>query len=324
MSDERMFAGSVTVIGGGTMGQGIATAALVAGLRTTIVDVDTVSLERARATISRRVERAAGGLPGGTGAGGTGVGGTGVGETVPATLARLTLSADLDSSVEHADAVIEAVPEITHLKLDIFQRLAGVAADGALLVSNTSTMSINRLAQACNGSDRVIGMHFFNPAHKMVLVEIVTAETSSASTLSDALALARVLGKDPVVVRDVPGFITSRLGLMLGTEAMRMVEERVAPAADIDKAMRLGYGHPMGPLELADLVGLDVRLNNLRSMHERSGLAQYRAPGILERLVAEGRLGKKTGSGFYRYDANGHIIADGQHADGQQTEGRQP
>jgi 3-hydroxybutyryl-CoA dehydrogenase len=145
-------------------------------------------------------------------------------------------------------------------------------------------------------------MHFFNPAHRMPLVEIIVGERTSDRTRDEAVSLAVELGKDPVVVRDVPGFVTSRLGLLLGTEAMRMVEQGVASAADVDKAMKLGYGHPMGPLELADLVGLDARLNNLRSLYDRTGDGLYRPPEILESLVAEGRLGRKSGAGFFSYD----------------------
>ncbi|WP_308466501.1 3-hydroxyacyl-CoA dehydrogenase family protein [Rathayibacter soli] len=280
--------GTVVVIGGGTMGQGIATATLTAGRATTVVDVDAGALERARATIARRMQRISG--------------------TAAAMPRGLTLTSDLESAVAVADVVIEAVPEIAELKLDIYRRLASAVRSNTLILSNTSTMSVSQLAQACGGSERVIGMHFFNPAHRMALVEIVVADSSSSTTLNDAVEFAAALGKDPVVVRDVPGFITSRLGLLLGTEAMHMVEDGVASAADIDKAMRLGYGHPMGPLELADLVGLDARLNNLRSMRERSDLPQYAAPKILEKLVAEGRLGKKTGHGFYDYSADGAII----------------
>jgi 3-hydroxybutyryl-CoA dehydrogenase len=151
-------------------------------------------------------------------------------------------------------------------------------------------------------------MHFFNPVHRMALVEIVVGEATGEDAVADARALAERLGKDPVVVRDAPGFVTSRLGLLLGNEAMRMLEEGVASAQDIDKAMRLGYRHPMGPLELADLVGLDARLNNLRSMQEQSGRDDYRPPPILERLVAAGRLGRKSGSGFYRYAADGSVL----------------
>ena len=284
MTGEATFTGAVTVIGGGTMGQGIATATLSAGLPATVVDVDPGSLERARAAIARRVARV-------------------FGEETDSVLNRLTLATDLEAAVATSSAVIEAVPEILPLKMDIFRRLAVAAPRGTLLATNTSTFSISRLAEAAGGSDRVIGMHFFNPAHKMRLVEIVTAESSSESTLHDARLLANTLGKDPIVVNDVPGFVTSRLGLLLGTEAMRMVDEKVASAGDIDKAMRLGYGHPMGPLELADLVGLDVRLNNLRSMYERTGSPQYSPPEILEQLVRDGNLGKKSGKGFFDYDA---------------------
>lgn len=296
MTRAKTFSGSVVVIGGGTMGQGIATAALSAALSTTVVDVEPSMLERVRATVTRRIGRAA--------AAGR------IERPAADVLAALTLSTDLESAVMGADAVIEAVPEVMTLKLGIFRRLADAAPDIALLASNTSTMSISALAETCGRPGRVVGMHFFNPAHRMPLVEVIRTEHTDPSALQDALALAGTMGKDPIVVRDVPGFVTSRLGLLLGTEAMRMVEEGVAPAADIDKAMRLGYGHPMGPLELADLVGLDVRLNNLRSMQERSAAPQYQAPRILERLVGEGRLGKKTGSGFYRYDADGHRLAE--------------
>jgi 3-hydroxybutyryl-CoA dehydrogenase len=266
------------VVGAGTMGRGIAIAALRAGLVVTLVDVDDRVLQAARTHIADHFDR----------------------RPAPAA-GRLDVATDLAAVVARVATVIEAVPEIADLKLDIFGRLA--AADPAtLLVSNTSTMSISRLAEACGGSDRVVGMHFFNPAHRMPLVEVIVGDRTSDRTRQEAVDLALVLGKDPVVVRDVPGFVTSRLGLLLGTEAMRMVEEGVASAEDIDKAMKLGYGHPMGPLELADLVGLDARLNNLRSMHERSGSDLYRPPAVLENLVAEGRLGKKSGAGFFAYD----------------------
>lgn len=281
------FAGQVAILGAGTMGQGIATACVNAGLATVVADIDPAALERARASIARRVARRDG--------------------ADAAALDRLRLTVDLEDAVAHAAAVIEAVPEVAELKYDVFRRLSAAAPDDAVLASNTSTMSISRLAQASTNPSRVIGMHFFNPAHRMPLVELVTGRETDPATLRDALDLARTLGKEPIVVRDVPGFVTSRLGLLLGTEAMRMVEENVAAPGDIDKAMRLGYGHPMGPLELADLVGLDARLNNLRSMFERSGAEQYRPPVILERLVAQGRLGRKTGSGFYTYDDAGRI-----------------
>ena len=283
-----MSAGSrIVVLGGGTMGRGIAAAALASGFTTTVVDIEQAALEAAGKAIAHRLERDLDAAHAGE------------------RLNELELSSDLDVAVGGATAVIEAVPEVVTLKLDLFARLGAAAPPEALLATNTSTMSVSRLAEACGSSPRVIGMHFFNPVHRMALVEIVVAPTTSEATVHDALALAAALGKDPIVVKDVPGFVTSRLGLLLGNEAMRMVEDGVATPADIDKAMRLGYRHPMGPLELADLVGLDARLNNVRSMYEQSGLEQYRPPAILERLVAEGRLGRKTGTGFYRYGEDG-------------------
>jgi 3-hydroxybutyryl-CoA dehydrogenase len=269
---------SVAVIGAGTMGRGIAMAALRSGRSVVLVDVDQTVLDTAAALVADHFNR-----------------------KPAAAVGELRTSTDLESALVGAGVVIEAVPEIPDLKADIFKRLA--AADpSTLLVSNTSTMSISGLAEACDGSDRVVGMHFFNPAHRMPLVEIIVGERTSDRTRDDAVSLAVALGKDPVVVRDVPGFVTSRLGLLLGTEAMRMVEQGVASAADVDKAMKLGYGHPMGPIELADLVGLDARLNNLRSMFRSTGDDRYRPPAILESLVAQGHLGKKTGSGFFTYD----------------------
>lgn len=269
----------LTVLGAGTMGRGIAGVALGAGYATTLVDVSTEALRAAQASIERHND-----------------------------IAALTLSTELEGAVAEASVVVEAVPELIELKLEVYRRLARSAPSSALLATNTSTLSISRLADACGGSPRVIGTHFFNPVHRMALLEIVVGRQTSEATVHDALELAARLGKDPIVIQDAPGFVASRLGLVLGNEAMRIVEEHVASAADVDKAMRLGYRHPMGPLELADLVGLDARLNNLRSMQERSGLEQYRPPAILERLVASGQLGRKTGRGFYAYDADGHKL----------------
>jgi 3-hydroxybutyryl-CoA dehydrogenase len=277
---------TIAVIGGGTMGRGIAGVALAAGLETALVDVDGDALERARAAIERRLTRDLGAA------------------TAPERLRALALTTDVEAAAERATAVIEAVPEVLALKESVLARIGRAAPESALLATNTSTMSVTRLASACGGSPRVVGMHFFNPVHRMALVEVVVGDATSDDTVDDALELARTLGKDPIVVRDQPGFVTSRLGLLLGNEAMRMVDEGVASAADIDKAMRLGYRHPMGPLELADLVGLDARLNNVRSMYQQSRAEPYRPPAILERLVAEGRLGRKSGAGFYTYDGD--------------------
>jgi 3-hydroxybutyryl-CoA dehydrogenase len=281
---------SLTVIGGGTMGRGIAGLALRAGFPTTVVDVDEPAVTAARDAIERRLARDLG--PG----------------EATGRLRRLRLTSDLEHGVADATIVIEAVPELDRLKEDVFRRLASAAPEAELLATNTSTMSVSRLATVCGGSPRVVGMHFFNPVHRMALVEVVAGDATGAGTIGAALTLARALGKDPILVRDVPGFVTSRLGLLLGNEAMRLVEEGVASPADVDKAMRLGYGHPMGPLELADLVGLDARLNNLRSMSGRAGPGPYEPPALLERLVAEGRFGRKTGSGFYDYDDQGRVL----------------
>jgi 3-hydroxybutyryl-CoA dehydrogenase len=269
---------SMVVIGGGTMGRGIAIAALANRFDVALVDVAPGVLEQAQERVSDYFSR----------------------HPQPDRGALRTVTS-LEECPDTADVVIEAVPELLELKLDLFRQLKD-ASPKTLLVSNTSTISITALAEACGGSARVIGMHFFNPAHRMPLVEVVVGARTSDETRDQAVALATRLGKDPIVVRDVPGFVTSRLGLILGTEAMRMVEEQVASTADIDKAMRLGYGHPMGPLELADLVGLDARLNNLLSMRERSGNDLYEPPSVLVELVAAGHHGKKSGRGFYDYE----------------------
>ena len=276
--------GRVMVIGAGTMGRGIAIAALEAGLDVTLVDVAPGVLDAGRDQVTGYLERHPR-EPSDARARG-----------------RLDTGTDLAAAIVHADVVIEAVPEILDLKVEIFRTLRSAGPD-TLLVTNTSTMSIGQLAAACDDSPNVIGMHFFNPAHKMPLVEVVVADATSTSARDRAVQLARTLGKTPVVVRDVPGFVTSRLGLLLGTEAMRMVEEGVASAADIDTAMRLGYRHPMGPLELADLVGLDARLNNLRS-----GNDAYAPPAILVELVQQGHLGRKSGRGFFTYDETGSLV----------------
>ena len=275
---------TMVVIGGGTMGRGIAIAALEAGIDLALVDLAEATLDAARDRISRHLDSHP--RPDG--------------DARPAR-GRLSTTTELVPALATAEVVIEAVPEILDLKLDIFRRL-DAAPPEALLVTNTSTMSVSAIAEAAGGSSRVVGMHFFNPAHRMRLVEVVVGTATDETTRERAVELARRLGKDPIVVNDEPGFVTSRLGLLLGTEAMRMVEEGTASAADIDKAMRLGYGHPMGPLELADLVGLDARLNNLRSMHERSGNPLYEPPAVLVDLVSRGHLGKKSGRGFFSYE----------------------
>jgi 3-hydroxybutyryl-CoA dehydrogenase len=281
----------VAVIGAGTMGRGIATVAVQAGYDTVLVDTDVQALARASADVQRRVSRD----------------GPISGAAAPGSLQG---ARELRLAVPEAAIVVEAVPEVVSIKEQVLQEVAVLAGPDALVASNTSTMSVSRLAEMCGNSTRLIGMHFFNPVHRMKLVEIIVGAATSTEALADARAFAESLGKDPVQVQDVPGFITSRLGLLLGNAAMCIVQDGAASAEDVDKAMRLGYGHPMGPLELADLVGLDARRNNLRSMVDRSGDLAYVPPPILEQLVDSGRLGKKSGAGFYDYDAAGRKLSD--------------
>lgn len=275
--------GVLVVIGGGTMGRGIAAVGILGGRDVRLVEVDENARRLASDHVKRLVERTAG----------------------PAAVGTLTVYAQLDEAVPGAECVIEAVPELAEVKRAIFRQLGTLAEPATLLASNTSTLSVTDLAIAAGGSARVVGMHFFNPPHRMALVEVVTAATTSDETRRGAVEFCRALGKEPIVVADVPGFVTSRLGLMLGNEAMRIIEEGTASAADVDTAMRLGYNHPMGPLELADLVGLDARLNNLRSVSERMGRPELAPPRILVDLVERGKLGRKSGEGFYRYDSDG-------------------
>lgn len=221
-----------------------------------------------------------------------------------AAVARVTAFDELTPACKGVDCVIEAVPEHLELKREIFASVDGIAPRHALLATNTSSLPVGEIATSVRDPGRLIGMHFFNPVHLMKLVEVVRHGASSPAAVALAVALAEKLGKTPIVVTDSPGFASSRLGLVLGLEAMRMVEQGVASAADIDTAMKLGYGHPMGPLELTDLVGLDVRLGIADYLSGALGEA-FAAPEILRAKVAGGKLGKKTGEGFYRWASDG-------------------
>ena len=278
----------LTVVGAGTMGHGIAQVAAAAGLEVSLHDLTDEEMRRGldavRSNLDRGVEK-----------------GKVTAEQREATLARLHAAPDLDAAAADSDLVVEAVPESLELKHGIFERLDRVAPPDALLASNTSSLSIDKIASATRRPKRVLGMHFFNPVHILPLLEIVRGRQTTPQSVDRALAVGRRMGKEPIVVRDSPGFASSRLGLVLGLEAMRMLEQEVASAEDIDKAMTLGYRHPMGPLRLTDLVGLDVRLAIARSLHAELGSEAFRPPRILERLVAEGRLGKKSGHGFYEW-----------------------
>jgi 3-hydroxybutyryl-CoA dehydrogenase len=220
-------------------------------------------------------------------------------EAAHAALNRLEVAHDIAGGVAEADLVIEAVPESLELKHRLFREVDGAAPEAAILASNTSSLSIDSIAEAVGDPGRVVGLHFFNPVHLMSLVEVVWGPRTSEATRRSAIDFVDRLGKEAVVVRDAPGFASSRLGIVLGMEAIRMVEQGVASAEDIDKAMTLGYRHPMGPLRLTDLVGLDVRLGIAEYLHETLGSEAFRPPELLRRMVAEGRLGKKSGQGFY-------------------------
>jgi 3-hydroxybutyryl-CoA dehydrogenase len=214
---------------------------------------------------------------------------------------RLHADQNVRDAVREADVVIEAIVEDLGVKQRLFHDLERAAPGGALLATNTSALSIGQIAASMREPARLVGMHFFNPVHVMKLVEVVTHGRSSAAAAERAVAFARQLGKEPILVRDSPGFASSRLGVVLGLEAMRMLEQGVASAEDIDKAMELGYNHPMGPLKLTDLVGLDVRLAIAEYLHATLGKAHYEPPKILREKVKKGELGKKSGKGFYTW-----------------------
>jgi 3-hydroxybutyryl-CoA dehydrogenase len=276
------------VIGAGTMGHGIAYAAALAGCPVTLSDANAAALTGAATRIDALL---AGGVKRGK-----------LTEADAATIrTRLAYEPDLTHAVAGAEIVIEAVVERLDVKRALFERVAAAAPTGALLATNTSSLSVTAIAGAVPDPSRLLGLHFFNPVHVMKLVEVVTHARVSRDAIDRALAFARLLGKDPIVVRDVPGFASSRLGVVLGLEAMRMLEQGVASAEDIDKAMELGYSHPMGPLKLTDLVGLDVRLAIAEYLHQELKLPHYAPPKILRDKVAKGELGKKSGKGFYAW-----------------------
>ena len=281
--------GTVAVVGAGTMGHGIAQVAAQAGYAVRLADAlpgaAASGLARIRTNLDGGVER-----------------GKITADERDAALARIETPGDVADAARGADLVIEAVPEDLALKRDLFARLAA-AAPAAVLATNTSSLSIASIAAAAPRPERVVGMHFFNPVHLMKLVEVVTHAGTGAPARDAVVLAARRMGKEPIVVRDSPGFASSRLGLALGLEAMRMVEEGVATPEDIDLAMTLGYNHPVGPLRLTDLVGLDVRLAIARYLHQALGDPRFAPPAVLERMVAEGKLGKKSGQGFYAWPA---------------------
>jgi 3-hydroxybutyryl-CoA dehydrogenase len=279
---------TVGVIGAGTMGHGIAQVAAFAGYLVLLRDIDRDSLSRGIQSIERNLAK---GIQ----------------------LGKLT-EADRDSTLQHirgtthleeianCDLIIEAAPERLELKQEILRELETHTLRDFVFATNTSSLSITEIAKASERPAQVIGMHFFNPVHVMRLVEIVVGKATSDDTVEIVREVSLKLRKEPIVVRDVPGFASSRLGVALGLEAMRMLEQGVASAKDIDTAMELGYNHPMGPLKLTDHVGLDIRLNIAEYLYRELGSETFRPPEVLRRLVGEGKLGKKTGEGFYNWN----------------------
>lgn len=280
----------VAVIGAGTMGHGIAYVCALAGCRVSLTDSDPERLASGAreidAAFARAIER-----------------GKCTVADRDAALRCLETPRTADAAAAGADVVIEAVPERLDLKQRIFADIEPQVGPDTLLASNTSSLSITRIARPLRRRERVLGMHFFNPVPAMRLLEIVRGEETGDEQVAHARDFAALLGKSPIVVRDSPGFATSRLGVVLGLEAMRMLEQGVASAEDIDRAMELGYNHPMGPLRLTDLVGLDVRLAIAEHLHATLGGDTYRPPDLLREKVHRGELGKKTGRGFYSWES---------------------
>lgn len=282
---------SITVIGAGTMGHGIAHIAAMMGAHVQLHDAAPGAAAAGLDKIARNLAR------------GVELGKVSAADR-DAALARIRACEDLAAACADADCVIEAVPERLALKREIFAAVDRAAPAHALLATNTSSLPIAQIAEAVAAPGRLVGMHFFNPVHVMKLVEVVRHASADPAAIALAVALAERMGKTPITVADSPGFASSRLGLVIGLEAMRMVEQGVASAADIDTAMKLGYGHPMGPLELTDLVGLDVRLGIAEYLADALGPA-FTPPQSLRDKVAAGKLGKKTGEGYYRWSPDG-------------------
>lgn len=284
---------NVCVLGAGTMGHGIAQVSAMGGHDVVLRDIDedivADGVEHIRSNLQGGVER-----------------GKVTEAERDATLARIEGTTDLAAAVADADLVVEAVPEDEDLKRQVLSEAAAHLTPDCVVASNTSSISVTGIASALDDPSRAIGLHFFNPVHLMGLVEVVVAEQTSEETKQFAEAFVEDIGKTAVVVEDSPGFATSRLGVALGVEAMRMVQEGVASPRDIDAAMELGYNHPMGPIELGDVVGLDVRLGILEQLREELG-ERFRPPTILRKKVRAGKLGKKSGEGFYVWE-DGEIV----------------
>jgi 3-hydroxybutyryl-CoA dehydrogenase len=270
------------------MGHGIAQVAAAAGYQVVLRDINEDAVTRGRQAIERNLAK-----------------GVQLGKVTEhdrdQALARIRTTTQFED-ISKADLIIEAAPENLQLKQSLLRESETLVDPRCIFATNTSSLSISEIANAAGRPEKIIGMHFFNPVHIMRLVEIVVGRHTGESTIEIVRAVAQTMKKEPIVVRDVPGFASSRLGVTLGLEAMRMVEQGVASARDIDTAMELGYNHPMGPLRLTDLVGLDVRLSIAEYLHQKLGSETFRPPEILRRMVSEGKLGKKSGEGFYHWN----------------------
>ena len=276
---------TIGVIGAGTMGHGIAQIAAASGYRVILHDLDLDSLSRGVKAIERNLAK-----------------GIQLGKLTEAdcdaALQRIRGTTHLEEMAT-ANLIIEAAPERLELKQLLLREVELLVSQPFIFATNTSSLSVSEIARVSNQPQNVVGMHFFNPVHLMRLLEIVVGKATSGETLACAIEVGRRMRKEPIIVQDVPGFASSRLGVALGLEAMRMVEQGVASIKDIDTAMELGYNHPMGPLRLSDLVGLDVRLNIAEYLYGKLGSETFRPPELLRRMVNQGKLGKKTGEGFY-------------------------
>mgnify|MGYP000029132050 CR=1 FL=1 len=277
----------VGVIGAGTMGHGIAQVVAMAGMHVVLTDASDEQLALARSRVEANLDKGV-------------ARGKVTAEVREQTLARLS-TGSLDDAARGAQLVVEAVPERLELKQSLFRQVDAVAPADAILATNTSSLSVAGIASAVRDPGRVLGMHFFNPVHIMKLLELIRADGTRPEVVDAATAFGERIGKQVIVVRDRPGFATSRLGVCLGMEAIRMLEQEVASAEDIDAAMVLGYRHPVGPLKLTDMVGLDVRLAIGEYLARELGNPAFEPPQLMREMVAAGKLGKKSGEGFYRW-----------------------
>jgi 3-hydroxybutyryl-CoA dehydrogenase len=278
---------TISVIGAGIMGRGIAHAAALGGYRTILEDVLPAALRKAETEIRANLDKA-----------------VELGKVqrtdADAAMKKLEFAGSIEQAAREADLVIEAVPEEMESKIEIFTIFDKMCRPGTVLASNTSSLSITEIASVTYRAPKIVGMHFFNPVHKMKLLEVVRALETDDETLAAAVAVGRRMGKEVVVIKESPGFVTSRINAMIGNEAFYMLQEGVASAADIDKALKLGLNHPMGPFEMVDLVGLDTRLHILEYLHKTLG-EKFRPCPLMVQYVKSGRLGRKAGRGVYEY-----------------------